>query len=220
MKRKISSKINDMEDDLFITDLLLESSLTIPEIAREVDLSVKDLNKKINELGLSWIKEQKKKSSRGQSALTSVMKKLLPNENIVNEFHLGEKLRLDVYCPSYKLAAEYHGRQHFFYTERFFESKYEFEEAQKRDQKKVQYCKDNGIALIVFRYNDSLTEDSVYNRILEAIRSSEFVSDKKDKKSMTNNPYYQEAKKKNSEYRKSLYRKIKDSRIDDNRRSL
>ena len=158
--------------------------------------------------------------SRGQTALTQIMQKILPGEEIVNEYHIDDRLRFDVYCASYKLAAEYHGRQHFFYTSRFFESKYEFEEAQKRDQNKVQYCKDNGIALIVFRYNDSLTEDSVYNRMLEAIRSSDYVSDKKQKKSLTDNPFYNEAKKKNSEYRKSLYRKIKGSKIDDNRRNL
>lgn len=209
------------EDDIeFLVDLLLETNLSISGIAKELGIPINEINKKINQLGLSWIKESRRKMSRGQTALTQIMQKLLPGEEIINEHHIGDRLKLDVYCPSYKIAAEYHGRQHFYYTSRFFESKYEFEEAQKRDQKKVQYCKDNGIALIVFRYNDSLTEDSVYNRMLEAIRSSEFVSDKKDKKSMTNNPYYQEAKKKNSEYRKSLYRKIKDSRIDDNRRSL
>jgi len=112
MKKKI-----DQDDDLFLVDLLLESDLSLPAIAKEVDLSIKDLNKKIAQLGLTWIKEQRKKSSRGQSALTSVMKKLLPNEKIINEHHLGDKLRLDVYCPSYKLAAEFHGRQHFYSTE-------------------------------------------------------------------------------------------------------
>lgn len=209
------------EDDVeFLIDLLLETNLSISSIAKELDAPINEVNKKINQLGLSWMKESRRKMSRGQTALTQIMQKLLPGEEIINEQHIGDRLKLDVYCPSYKIAAEYHGRQHFYYTSRFFESKYEFEEAQKRDQKKVQYCKDNGIALIVFRYNDSLTEDSVYNRMLEAIRSSEFVPEKKDKRSLTDNPYYQEAKKKNSEYRKSLYRKIKDSRIDDNRRSL
>lgn len=218
----MKDKKNKLEEDdvQFLIDLLLETSLSISAIARELDVSVNEVNKKINQLGLSWLKESRKKMSRGQTALTQIMQKILPGEEIVNEYHIDDKLRFDVYCASYKLAAEYHGRQHFFYTSRFFESKYEFEEAQKRDQKKVQYCKDNGIALIVFRYNDSLTEDSVYNRMLEAIRSSDYVSDKKQKKSLTDNPFYNEAKKKNSEYRKSLYRKIKGSKIDDNRRNL
>jgi hypothetical protein len=218
----MKDKKNKLEEDdvQFLIDLLLETSLSISAIARELDVSVNEVNKKINQLGLSWLKESRKKMSRGQTALTQIMQKILPGEEIVNEYHIDDRLRFDVYCPSYKLAAEYHGRQHFFYTSRFFESKYEFEEAQKRDEKKVEYCKDNGIALIVFRYNDSLTEDSVYNRMLEAIRSSDYISDKKQKKSLTDNPFYNEAKKKNSEYRKSLYRKIKGSKIDDNRRNL
>lgn len=218
----MKDKKNKLEEDdvQFLIDLLLETSLSISAIARELDVSVNEVNKKINQLGLSWLKESRKKMSRGQTALTQIMQKILPGEEIVNEYHIDDRLRFDVYCPSYKLAAEYHGRQHFFYTSRFFESKYEFEEAQKRDEKKVEYCKDNGIALIVFRYNDSLTEDSVYNRMLEAIRSSDYISDKKQKKSLTDNPFYNEAKKKNSEYRKSLYRKIKGSKIDDNRKNL
>jgi hypothetical protein len=218
----MKDKKNKLEEDdvQFLIDLLLETNSSISAIARQLDVSVNEVNKKINQLGLSWLKESRKKMSRGQTALTQIMQKILPGEEILNEYHIDDRLRFDVYCPSYKLAAEYHGRQHFFYTSRFFESKYEFEEAQKRDEKKVQYCKDNGIALIVFRYNDSLTEDSVYNRMLEAIRSSDYISDKKQKKSLTDNPFYNEAKKKNSEYRKSLYRKIKGSKIDDNRRNL
>ena len=218
----MKDKKNKLEEDdvQFLVDLLLETNLSISAISRQLNVSVNEVNKKINQLGLSWLKESRKKMSRGQTALTQIMQKIIPGEEIINEYHIDDRLRFDVYCPSYKLAAEYHGRQHFFYTSRFFESKYEFEEAQKRDEKKVQYCKDNGIALIVFRYNDSLTEDSVYNRMLEAIRSSDYISDRKQKKSLTNNPFYNEAKKKNSEYRKNLYRKIKGSKIDDNRRNL
>jgi hypothetical protein len=98
----------DKEDDLFLIDLLFDSDLTISQIAKEINLSYNDLNKRISSLGLGWIKEQKKKSSRGQSALTHVMKKLLPGQKVVNEFHIGERLKLDVYCPSYKVAAEFH----------------------------------------------------------------------------------------------------------------
>ena len=206
MKKKI-----DQDDDLFLVDLLLESDLSLPAIAKEVDLSIKDLNKKIAQLGLTWIKEQRKKSSRGQSALTAVMKKLLPNEKIINEHHLGDKLRLDVYCPSYKLAAEFHGRQHFYYTERFFDSRYEFEEAQKRDIKKAEMCKEQGIALIVFRYNDLLTEESVYSRMIEAIRSSEWKNAEPNsvKKPLSQNLFYQQQKNKNSEHKKQVYKAIK-----------
>jgi very-short-patch-repair endonuclease len=207
------------QDDLdFLTDLLFETDMSISQIAREMDVSIGEVNKKINQLGLNWLKNSKKKMSRGQTALTMIMKKLLPGEEIVNEYHIGNKMKLDVYCPRFKLAAEYHGRQHFYYTSRFFESKYEFEEAQKRDEEKAKYCKDNGIALIVFRYNDLLTEKIVYDRMLDAIRSTPLSVANKGNKSITSSSYYQEQKKRNSEYRKKIYRKLKDNRIDDDRK--
>jgi hypothetical protein len=215
-----SSKKFEEDDIQFLIDLLMDTNMSIVDISKEIGVNVSDVNKKINQLGLNWLKNSRRKMSRGQTALTAIMKKLLPGEEIVNEFHIGDRLKFDVYCPTYKIAAEYHGRQHFYYTSRFFESKYEFLEAQKRDAKKVQYCKDNGIALVVFRYNDSLTEDSVYDRILEAIRDSEHIpKDISFKKSIKENPFYLEAKKRNSEYKKNLYQKIKEKKLNDKRRS-
>jgi hypothetical protein len=207
----------EKDDSDFLIDLLFETSMPLSEIARELETSVPDLKKQIDQLGLSWILESKKKMSRGQSALSAIMQKILVGEKIVNEYGIADGMRLDVYCPKYQIAAEYHGRQHFFYTSRFFESKYEFEQAQLRDTKKAQYCRDNGIALIVFRYNDLLTEDVVYNRMLEAIRETGYVPKVPAKKSRTSSPYYKEMKKKNSEYKKILYRRMKDSKTNDSR---
>ena len=101
------------------------------------------------------------------------------------------------------------GRQHFYYTQRFFESKYDFEQAVERDKKKLEKCQELGIALIVFRYNDLLTEEAVYDRMLQAIRSAEPIKNKSTKKSVKNNKYYQEQKKKYNKRKKDLYRKMK-----------
>lgn len=203
--------IKDKEDDLFLIDLLLESNLSLVEIAKEINISISDLKKKISSLGLNWIKDSKKKTSRGQAALTDVMKKLFPNQEIINEYHIGDRLKLDVYCPAYKIAAEFHGRQHFYYTKRFFSSKEDFIEAQRRDVKKAEMCEKLGIILVVFRYNDSLSEQSVYDRLLDAIRNSDFipVEEKKNKKSITQNKFYQESKKRYNQKKKENYRKMK-----------
>jgi len=205
---------NDKEDSLFLIDLLFESDLTLTDIAKELGYSFSELNKKINSLGLSWVKEQKKKTSRGQSALTQTMKKLFPGQKIINEYHLGERLKIDVYCPEYKIGAEFHGRQHFYYTERFFESKYDFIQAQKRDEKKIELCKKNGITLVVFRYNDELTEQAVYDRLLQVIRLSPHVpnKDKKNKSSITQNKFYQNRKKEYNKRKKEVYKKMKNRR--------
>jgi hypothetical protein len=206
-------KVDKDQDDIdFLKDLLLETSLSISEIAKELGWTVPQVNKKINSIGLTWLKDSRKKMSRGQTALTAAMQKLLPGEKIVNEYHIGDKLKLDVYCPKYEIAAEFHGRQHYYYTSRFFESKYDFEEAIKRDEKKEQWCIDNGVALIVFRYNDSLTEQSVFDRLLEAIRSNPYKPKEKKKNTATSSEAYRSIKKKNSEYKKKIYRSIKEKK--------
>jgi hypothetical protein len=223
MKKKDCRQINSFDDDDvdFLTDLLMETNLSISEIAKELNISINEVNKKINHNGLSWVKKGKRKMSRGQSSLTDILKKIVPGEEVINEFHLGDRLMLDIYCPAYNLGIEYHGRQHFFYTKRFFDSKYEFIEAQKRDEKKVELCKEKGIILIVFRYNDSLTEESVYSRIIDAIRSFDgsgmIESGTKSKISKTSE-FYNDMKKKNSEYRKKKYKELKEKRNNDLRR--
>jgi len=210
IKRHIKT---DKEDDLFLIDLLFDSNLTLSEIAKEINLSYNSLNKKISSLGLNWIKEQKKKSSRGQSALTHVVKKLLPGQKIINEYHIGDRLKLDVYCPAYKIAAEFHGRQHFYYTQRFYESKYDFDQAVERDKKKAEKCEELGIVFIVFRYNDLLTEEAVYDRIMQAIRNAKpEVGQKSKKRSIKNNKYYQEQKKKYNKRKKEMYQKMKNKK--------
>ena len=196
------------EDDIeYMTDLLMDSSLSLTEIAKELGWNLSFLNKKIQSSGLSWAKSKHKKMSRGQAALTAIMQKLLPNEKIINEYHVGERLKLDIYCPKYKIGAEYHGRQHFYYTGRFFDSKEDFERALQRDKRKIELCKDQGIALVIFRYNDKLTEEAVYQRMLEALKVTDFY--KQEKKSVTTNPYYQKAKKRYNSNRKQMYKEMK-----------
>lgn len=203
---------NDEDDIAYLTDLMFDTSMSLSEVAKELNWPINKVNKEINRLGLSWLKDSKKKMSRGQTALTSIMKKLLPGEKVINEFHIGNKMKLDVYCPSYQVAAEYHGRQHFFYTQRFFDSKYEFEEAIERDKSKLEWCNQNGIALVVFRYNDKLTEEAVFERMIQAIRSSPYVPKDKPKNRVVDTTAYKMVKKKNSEYRKKIYKLSKEKR--------
>lgn len=208
----------EQDNTQYMVDLLFETSLSLNEIGKEIGWPLAKVNQKINQLGLSWLKNSRKKMSRGQSSLTLIIQKLLPGEKIINEFYLEDGLKLDVYCPSYKVAAEYHGRQHFYYTSKFFSSRYDFEEAQKRDAKKIQLCKEKGIALVVFRYNDLLNEKSVYDRLIDAIRESPFVKDEKPKNKVYSSEYYKESKRKRSEERKKAYKKMKETRKNVNRK--
>jgi very-short-patch-repair endonuclease len=198
-----------------IINLLFETDKSIAKVAEELCITGLQLNKAITRLGLGWVKDHRRKMSKGQTALTSIMQKLIPNEVIISEFHLGERLKLDVYCPKYKLGAEFHGIQHFQYTERFFDTRDDFLEAQKRDLRKIELCKEQGIALVVFRYDDKLTEESVYDRILTAIKTTGSEPVVKKRKSIKDNPTYQIAKKNNSEKKKTLYKELKEKRKND-----
>lgn len=193
-----------------LTDLVFSSNLSTLEIARELDRTELEVTKEIRNLGLSWVRRKKGHVSRGQGALTAIMQKLLPGEEIRTEEPIGDRLRLDVYCPRYDLAAEYHGRQHFFYTEHFHGDIQGFYESQARDEKKIEICRDLGIALVIFRYNDTLSEDVVYERMLDALRSTPIVEKDKDKvPTYKGNPFYEASKIRQREYRKQQYQKMK-----------
>lgn len=207
-----------------LIDLLLETNLSVAEIAKELDETECDIHIKQKELGLSWIKRKDRKMSRGQDALTQIMKKLLPGIDVINEYHIGERLMLDVYCSKYQLAAEYHGRQHFDHIVRFHETIEDFERAQERDIRKQELCKEQGITLVVFRYNDALSEDLVFDRLLGAINASceEKLETKPKIKgnklrsrsalSVKGDPYYEAAKERRKDYEKKMRRKLKEQR--------
>lgn len=71
------------------------------------------------------------------------------------------KYRFDFYIEN-KYLIEYDGQQHFSYTNSGWNTKENFEETQRRDAEKNQWCKDNNIPLIRIpytRYNDLCLED-------------------------------------------------------------
>lgn len=191
-----------------LTDMVFDTNMSTLEMARELNKTEVEITKEIRNLGLSWVRRKKGHISRGQAALTSIMSELLPGEEILTEAPIGSRLRLDVYCPAYEIAAEYHGRQHFFYTKHFHGDKDGFLASQQRDELKVELCKDLGIALVVFRYNDDMSKDVVYNRMLDAIRSTPMVPRVKESR-YKGNPYYEAGKIRQREYRKEQYRKMK-----------
>jgi hypothetical protein len=162
---------NFYQEKYVLTDLLLSTNKTRAVISKELDITVSELNSRIKDYGLEWISHKKRKMSRGQAAVVDILRKVLPNEKIEFEHHVGNRLLLDIYIPTYKMGIEYHGRQHFDWV-RFFHNSYEeFEEAVERDIQKEIKCRELGITLVVFRYDDKLTEDFIYNRVLSEVRS-------------------------------------------------
>lgn len=146
--------------------------------------------------------------SKGSEKLTKYMQELLPGETVVNEHHIGERLMLDVYCDAYKLAAEYHGRQHFEYVEHFHGNLRGFKESQARDLRKEELCEELGIALVVFRYDEDLSKEAVFDRMLQALKNTEIVKEEKTSR-YKGNPYYERQLERQREYRRKQYRRKK-----------
>lgn len=194
-----------------LVELLWETNKTKQAIATEMNISVAELQKRIKYFGLDWIRRGSKKMSRGQQALTQVMRKLIPGEDILNEYHIGERLMLDVYCPKYKVAAEFHGRQHFEFIPYFHPTYDDYIRSCQRDERKLQLCDEKGITLVVFRYCDNLTEDLIYNRIMDALKetSAPKLTPKKIKITAKQSPQFEQWVLKRKAYERDLRKKIK-----------
>lgn len=203
--------MEDRFEDEVLTDLLFETNKPRREIAKELGWTEKRVSQRIAELELQWVKRSNRKLSRGQASLLHLMQKLLPNEEVIVEHPIGERLRLDVYCPRLKIAAEYHGRQHFEYVEHFHGNLAGFRESQERDDRKVELCLEQGIALISFRYNDDLSEDTVFDRLMLSLAATPTVKEPEPEAQSRykGNPYYEAQMQRQREWRRKQYREMK-----------
>jgi very-short-patch-repair endonuclease len=94
-----------------------------------------------------------------ESKLEEKTRLILKENNILFESQkkfdwLGRK-SLDFYLPDYNIAIECQGRQHFIASS-FFGGKTGLKETKQRDDEKLKLCKQNGIKIIYFNYNEKI----------------------------------------------------------------
>ena len=94
--------------------------------------------------------------SKGQQECHNVLKELFPKnifKTVRPDFLQNPKtkrnLELDLYCEELKLAIEYNGAQHYFFSPHYHPTLDHFEKQKYRDQLKKRLCKKNKIILIV-----------------------------------------------------------------------
>ena len=89
------------------------------------------------------------------------------NINFIQEKQLDDsRQRFDFFLPNYNLAIQYNGKQHYYFTPFFHKTLKGFQEHQKRDQKKRQYCKRNQIQLLEISYLDDKKIKEILNKTL------------------------------------------------------
>jgi hypothetical protein len=200
--------MEDYTKELIKTGLLEGKS--VASIAKEIGEKTVDVRSAIRGMGMDWAVADNRSLSKGHSALTELFRELIPNYEIINEHYIGDKLHLDIYCPRLKIAAEFHGRQHFEFNKHFHTSKYDFEQGQRNDELKADKCRELGIALIVFCYNDDMSLESVTSKIVDAIASVEGVEAPAKKSSLSSDSdYYKLMKERRNAHNREVYKKMK-----------
>lgn len=79
-----------------------------------------------------------------------------------------ERQELDIHIPALNLGIEYNGLQHYEPIE-FFGGQAGFEKRQALDEKKKRLCKENGVTLVYFKYDEPLEENIARSRLYNAL---------------------------------------------------
>jgi hypothetical protein len=107
--------------------------------------------------------------SKGAKKLLEIVKTIYPNQRMILEYHLGDRLYLDIYMPHLGIALEYDGSQHTSYSEHFHKNAAGFRDSIKRDMHKAEICTEQHITLINISYHDPITVEFVRNKIIEGL---------------------------------------------------
>jgi len=78
----------------------------------------------------------------------------------------------DIWLPNWKIAIEYHGKQHFEPVE-FFGGKEAFEKTVERDKKKIGLAMQNGVKLFVVTEHDD--QDELVQKIYQLIKNRKIL---------------------------------------------
>lgn len=93
------------------------------------------------------IREQSK--SQGQKKLGEYLRQQFSSCAILEEYPCwGEDLNLDFFIPSMKMAFEFNGAQHDEFNPHFHGDRSGFANSQRRDLRKINWCRTNNIKLV------------------------------------------------------------------------
>lgn len=110
--------------------------------------------------GYDVFNDDKRKRSKYHVRARNLLKEIFNSYRILEEvklpgsteLHRKSVLYLDFYIPTIKLGIEVHGQQHYEFSQFFHRTKADFLKSKARDEDKIEWCKLNGIRLIVLDY--------------------------------------------------------------------
>jgi hypothetical protein len=150
-----------------IKSMALSRNYTYMDIAMELAATPGQVHMACKHYG--WHDQIKRTLSYGNDKMVSILRKLFPNYTIKQEYHVGERLRLDAYINELNIGFEYDGIQHFRYTPQWHRTKAEFQRALDRDKRKEELCRQNRITLIRIKYDEDCTPDLITKKVSSAM---------------------------------------------------
>lgn len=129
-------------------------------------MKVIGLNNKEYNIDFKKYNKARAKCSSYHSSIRHILKELFSGFVICEEVKVPGSLNpakkaalyLDFFIPTFMLAVEVHGRQHFEYTPFFHKNKLGFLESKHRDRCKEDWCELNNITLVTLRFDESEDE--------------------------------------------------------------
>ena len=101
----------------------------------------------------------RKNISSYHKKVKELLVRIFPTDVIIEESPIpAEYLYLDFYLPHRQLAIEVHGEQHYKFNNHFFDSQMDFFQAQARDRRKLNWCVEQSIDLVILNYNEDMNE--------------------------------------------------------------
>ena len=111
---------------------------------------------------IDWSKSSR---SKLQFETKQFLQSYWKNHVVFEEFPMvGTKMTFDFYNANKKVAVEVQGDQHTKYVPFFHGRRSNFASQLRRDEKKLQFCKLNGIKLVEIYSDDLLTTDIFQNQ--------------------------------------------------------
>ena len=134
-------------------------------------------NERRKKLGLPLINKGYKRELEIKKVLNKLFKNelyydnkfwKLKNQKIIKGSAKEKDFQLDRYYPLLNLAFEHNGEQHYKWCKYFHPDKREFLKLLSNDKKKKEVCEKVKIKLVVIKYNESITQKGMKEKIKNA----------------------------------------------------
>jgi hypothetical protein len=127
---------------------------TIDEILREAENRLRERHG-LPRIGEGWVSEME---------LYHLIHSIFPSAIHHARPNWLKPQHLDVFIPDMSIAIEYHGAQHFEPVDLFGGEK-ALQETRTRDARKEKKCKENGVRLLVWRYDEPIEAKLLHSKI-------------------------------------------------------